>query len=106
MKTTKHTPGPWGVSPDVSSHGASLAIVSGDTVIARTPDAGHYGSPDQLRVDQPNARLIAKAPELLTALVDTLDALHNETHGQDDTPWIQSVKDRARAIIAQATGEK
>lgn len=50
-----------------------------------------------------NARLIAAAPELLAALRVTLDALHNETHGDDDSPWMTSVKEQASAAIAKAT---
>lgn len=101
MKTTKHTPGPWTylsngrVSQDADKH---ITIVQGYS----------WSSAPSIKSDEyeANARLIAKAPELLTALVDTLDALHNETHGQDDTPWIQAVKQRAAQIIAQATGEE
>lgn len=49
--------------------------------------------------------LMREAPELLAALKETLDALFNETHGQADSPWIQTVKARAAAAIAKATGE-
>jgi hypothetical protein len=41
--------------------------------------------------------------ELSAALHKTLDALYNETHGDDDTPWIRSVKADAEAAIAKAS---
>jgi len=55
-----------------------------------------------------NAALIVKAVNergmLIEALKDCLDALYNETAGASDTPWIKSVKDKARAALKQAEG--
>ena len=40
-------------------------------------------------------------PQVLAALKETLDALYNETHG-NETPWITQVKQKAADAIARA----
>jgi hypothetical protein len=39
---------------------------------------------------------------LLEALKQTLDALHNETHGKKDSAWITETKEKASSAIANA----
>ena len=103
-----HTPGPWHVDTTVS-----LGAYGVWTDYPTHPghDGAGYGSQicSMLPVERSDreqrdadARLIAAAPELLTALVETLDALYNETHGETDSPWIATVKEKARAAIAKA----
>jgi hypothetical protein len=97
---TKHTPGPWWV---IKKENGTLGIG------AKEPD-GEECRPAQINgtaVDEPwasvtwaNARLIAAAPELLSALKDLLNA--TET---DDDPWVHTLEalDAAREAIAKAT---
>lgn len=64
----------------------------------------HSGSEDpEVRA---NARLIVRAVNGHQALVDalkqTLDALYNETSGQDDSHWITQVKTQAHEALRQA----
>jgi len=46
----------------------------------------------------------AAAPELLPACKRGLDALMNETHGREDSPWIAGTKQMLRAAISVAEG--
>jgi hypothetical protein len=57
MNTTKHTPGPWQVSPHSNITSKSLVVAK----VEQMP--GNYESEKQA-----NARLIAAAPDLLFAL--------------------------------------
>jgi hypothetical protein len=88
---SKHTQGPWGfhysndVGPDDDYFIEFFEVVNplGD-VIARVDE-------------EPNASLIAAAPDLLEALLLCVDAL-------EDGHW-QETKQAARNAIAKATGE-
>ena len=86
MTTTQHTPGPWSEDPE-GEVAVSIEDANGNVV------ADVYGPAE----DNPNARLIASAPELLELCEESLRALH-----EDDFPIL---KDKLRAAIAAATGE-
>jgi hypothetical protein len=81
---TKHTPGPW------TADGRSIKHYkdNGYTLIARV--GGYLPSP----LDESNARLIAKAPELLTALRWALDNM-----GDDLDPDHQEAKQHATNLV-------
>lgn len=95
----KHTPGPWWLQADgvgwyvecTPERGHSVAYVRAE-VEEDDPD-----TPDAEK--EANARLIAAAPDLLDALKELLD---QDEHGEDEI-W---VRNKARAAIAKATGEK
>ena len=88
------TPGPWSVRYDYVVQAKSFD--EGRLV----PIAQPYG----LRVDGidlfANARLIAAAPDLLSALVEAVELIETISPVEDDTLR------RARAAIAKATGEQ
>lgn len=91
----QHTPGPWAVSPYNN-------IVSKNGTVAKTEQMP--GNDDAER--KANARLIAAAPDLLSALsriADYLDGVNNGTRAEVDTSWVGQV---ARAAIAKARGVK
>lgn len=103
MAEQSHTPGSWGVE-DPMDH--CLTIVA-------NPDAPVYDWKWVATCDWPseedhditseevkaNARLIASAPDLLSALEDILDAI-----GTHDPDWAWEERKNARAAIAKATG--
>jgi hypothetical protein len=96
---SKHTQKPW----LVETGGKEWAIWGGD-MHSPKPRYRVLSIKEGIIPTNADRDLIAAAPELLEALQATLDALYNETHGQDDSPWIASVKTAARAAIAKAKG--
>lgn len=95
---TKHTPGPWEVMdsfyPSIKEvFGASFKISCVMWATDLTEEDYQQRSAD--------LRLIAAAPELLSALKAML------THmGMDEDEWTKPTFDQARAAIAKATGEQ
>ena len=88
---TKHTPGPWDAIPDCPEEG------SGDWyVVADNEDVLARGS------SEPDARLIAAAPDLLAAL----QWLAHEASCSDpsNSLLLGDALDKARAAIAKAEG--
>jgi hypothetical protein len=104
MKTT-HTPGPW------EAHGQ--AIYAGDTYVAQCWDetsrelhaykdaVGNIPVPSNGAEAQANARLMASAPELLSALQRFASAMEQRSY-----PELQGIACDAFAAIAKATGSK
>lgn len=90
----KHTPGPWFVD-----HKSPFLVRAGDDIDGR--HIAHIGPANytpRFDVDEPNAKLIAAAPDLLEALSEIINdggkfVMTNETHR------------KARAAIARAIGE-
>ena len=114
-----HTPGPWtnknfnlvGEITIRSSDGQVIAVVRNRLVYM--PDgvdgqgrtlSGWLCTEKEVLECAANARLITASPLLLEALKETLDALINETFGQDDSLWITDVKRRANEAVAAFTG--
>ena len=84
---TAYTPGPW--------EACGCTIYSGETRIGQTWDADHDGLPTPEM--EANARLIAAAPDLLTALEGLLadwERVHGPVPADHET----------RAAIAKARG--
>ena len=50
---------------------------------------------------QNRVQIVENAIELRDALKECLDALHNETFGRNDTPWITCVKKRCADVLAR-----
>lgn len=95
----KHTPGKWFVGRALR-HNARAIIGDGDTVVAILP-----GEWNDCTYVEPNARLIAAAPELLAALIALRDAGPNGSTGFEG--WHPAYSDATRlcrAAIARATG--
>lgn len=90
-----HTPGPW--TWKIEGFAGYKLIAEDGTKVADDGSAdGEYGG-WMNDPNEPNARLIAAAPELLEALVDLLGWQTLAPH---------SVVVEARAAIAKARGEK
>lgn len=119
MKST-HTAGPWIVAPPSGTgepdsrkqfdgypyreHSLVLAAI-GDhqkAVAHVYQGIGGVGSPNALEEQHNNARLIAAAPDLLSAAQNTLDKLEART---DPHNVFQRDRDELRAAIAKATGK-
>lgn len=89
----KHTPEPWRAAPQpgqiIGVHAYTHCVMHGDDSIADT-------------LTEPDARLIAAAPDLLAALKAMVEA--------DDAHWpiaaAESVRNAARAAIAKAEGRE
>lgn len=110
VDSVKHTPGPWGIS-----HGG-LPGDSGFSVVSRNAEAENVKvtaecwpctivSEDHRQELFANARLIAKAPELLAMVdlfADIAERMPKPTIGQWN--WTQLAAD-ARALIASVNGQ-
>ena len=99
MTNTKHTPAPWYVDEMAESKHMADCIMENDTWIAiedTSDDGGHiaYCHPD-------NANLIAAAPEMLEALLLTVEPI--EEGGSCGLPV--AIYNKVCAVIAKAKGE-
>jgi hypothetical protein len=96
---SEHTPGPWKTDRNNVHLGQIATIhhcVGNDWVEVWSPDW-----PDDEETQEANARLIAAAPELLTAL----EALVSDSMASDFNEHWQSFR-QAEAAIAKAKGEQ
>ena len=93
----QHTPGPW-----ESDTGTGWIGRGKDRCIARVRRTSAYGAPDLGEEGSANARLIAAAPDLLAALVNTLSTLDGLCELVGEPLWGKSACE-ARAAIAKAT---
>jgi hypothetical protein len=76
--TTKHTPGPWILAGESGTY-APVAAPHGTLAAVR-----YLGSsPERVREEQANARLIAAAPDMLAALQEVRDAILDILNGGD-----------------------
>ena len=102
--SASHTPGPWRyIQRGTQVWGTSVGgcqMLKGNHLIADIRGWGHLQYlPNGEQVQDANGRLIAAAPELLSALNAML------THmGMDEDDWNKPTFDQARAAIAKATG--
>lgn len=91
--TQQHTPGPW--EAESFADGWNVWPIS-----RKKPDGGAVA----YDCTEPDARLIAAAPELLAALqmgyADTMDYIRLNNLGGENNHWLV----QARAAIAKATG--
>ncbi len=89
MNTTQHTPGPWYLDAH-DEKGWFLLSESGPDIMAEPFDCADA-----------DARLIATAPDLLSALEGALECLRMDSDMEEDfAPEIE----KARAAIAKAKG--
>ncbi len=110
MTQATFTPGPWKVSWIGRSYGVRLngsnAVSSGDFTVAICPEERRLGE------SAANARLIAKAPDLLESCKEWLDILDYLKEKYPDIEFPLSLRNdgtdaagRLRAAIAEATQE-
>ena len=96
----KHTPGPWVISAN-----NPFLIRAGDSETGRhIAQAGPANYHPSFAIDEPNARLIAAAPELLEALEELRDLMQGVIEGDyaPDSFTLQV----ADAAIAKARGDQ
>ena len=105
--TTKntHTPGPWTVESCRNEDGSPFLSISGQgpfgAWLADIQPASVNGKPlGVTQRDEANARLIAAAPDLLSALIGMMNRYGDKT----EHPFCDS-SISARAAIAKAKGE-
>ncbi len=101
----KHTPGPWFVD-----HKSPFLVRAGDDIDGR--HIAHIGPANytpRFDVDEPNAKLIAAAPDLLDALEGMLEIYGVREQHMSREPFASSTEvdccNQARAAIARARGE-
>ena len=95
MTDSKHTPGPWAV---VDDYGMAFEIESRTSGVARVSTA-------DVRAEA-NARLIAAAPDMLAALLETQSLIAAWRDGGDVDAALEELKYRAiDTAIAKATGQ-
>jgi len=92
MSAGTHTPGPWRVGPVddtvvTDADGKEVAAIDGD-----------YNSPDEWPRMEANARLIAAAPEMLSALKRLVNPIPGTTRLP---PWVYGI---VVPVIAKAEG--
>jgi hypothetical protein len=98
---SKHTPGPWVVTPHPDQNVDVFAV--GEV----TDEAFQYGLSHTICYQnaEANARLIAAAPELLEALTRLEAELVEDKYGEGYEPLQGENMALARSAIAKATGE-
>lgn len=106
--TAKHTPGPWRTYFESPACEWKLVVDRGGGIVCNVnsetgPDATSAPATRKMPIDA-NARLIAAAPDLLDALIESTDAarlagIHQGPDTADDLPWYAA----ALAAIAKAT---
>ena len=103
----EHTPGPWRIAYD----GPSLPIITTESpewgIVALVRDGGYGGENKPYRdVSEPNARLIASAPDLLAALKEMTEDLEArwDMNDRSTNPGIRHCVEQAKAVIAKAEG--
>jgi hypothetical protein len=94
--TQQHTPGPW--HKELGSYIYARTSKVADAYFAQTESERTA-----------NARLIAAAPELLTALQEVVRVFDSHPSSITDTVWVtgespETLYDHCRAAIAKATG--
>lgn len=101
-----HTPGPWAVTDRGHmpwTNALSITAANGSDVAHTTRGSFFYEAPDRREGEQcpswPNARLIAAAPDLLSALKRLRDLDVACSQSEDRAAWEQ-----AHAAIAKAEG--
>jgi hypothetical protein len=105
MNTAKHTPGPW-----VVSAGRVITTSSGQFYLTYGKDK--HGNPlfkDFVELDN-NTHLIAAAPAMYEALVETMRVLRSLRDNKEEwytlvTPELLTAWDKNKAALAQADGE-
>lgn len=110
--TPKHTPGPWTILHDPSTHAGRIrSRFIGPQAYSDDPSKAPAIASiwqDGKGADECNAneRLIAAAPDLLAALRDLVDEMGLTLHvtGWDGSTTLRSLG-RARAAIAKAEGK-
>jgi hypothetical protein len=106
MNTTKHTPGPWHLS-ECATQTTKAGIVSIDGL--HITDVNGYGMTDSQ--NQVNAHLIAAAPAMYEALVETMRVLRSLRDNKEEwytlvTPELLTAWDKNKTALAQAEGSK
>lgn len=101
-----HTPGPWSIQrlPTDGDDEPSFRIDGESTLFLRVAACADGYVPGQ---NEANALLIAAAPELLGFCADVEKGPGEEGEAIDFyrvAEWINSIADRARALITKATG--
>lgn len=106
MTEAKHTPGPWHWVD--RGHYYRLETLDGYEIADDGSSCGEYGG-WMYSPDEPNARLIAAAPELLEALQEAIDCGMVPSSSCSDggaSKYSRQVQvaDMIRAAVAKATG--
>lgn len=103
MKTT-HTPGPWTCSPQPET-GIDITIRSDNYAPRPYVASITWGNSDLFREQNiGNARLIAAAPDLLSAACEVEAAMLNVAHQLD--PALKATVDKLYRAIAKAEGRQ
>ena len=91
---SQHTKGPWLFSEATCKNGPLLAI---ETCVGAGDVAGIHGGSEE---DYANARLIAAAPDLLSACREAMDMCDSMEYNS----YMMRVRDDLAAAIAKAEG--
>ena len=94
-----HTPGPWEWTHDAEPYSSQWTLSPGVLMVD-----GQDGTPGGDEIDRANARLIAAAPKLQTALEDLRDWLVNLFDASKLNAEDRAKLERAEAALAKAEG--
>ncbi len=116
MAEQKHTPGPWALAP-YSDCDEVINVVAGYKDLGGGQSQAHWIAECEAGVDfgddaeaiiatnEANARLIAAAPDLLTACKDALGTLMHEPQITDRALWpLPQTLNMLQSAIAKAEG--
>ena len=93
---SKHTPGPWtAIIEKDGEHVVDTYVVDVDEDVVVRPSA---------KLSEPDARLIAAAPDLLAALRALITEWDRPREIPADPDWCDAIVGQARAAIAKAEG--
>jgi hypothetical protein len=104
---SKHTPGPWKVNAFGSTQVWKTHKYGRNEVRTQianvNPDDFHQFT-ERGKEAEANARLIAEAPAMLTALKAAKDALRSYQHGNSAPDLAEEIANFADKVIAEAEG--
>jgi len=105
--TTKHTPGPWKAVQHPREHKWAWTIEGADGVVQ---SIARMGLVDDAQAVAANAHLIAAAPAMYEALVETMRVLRSLRDNKEEwytlvTPELLTAWDKNKAVLAQADGK-
>ena len=100
---TEHTPGPWAWQPTADDPLTHAELLPSGYLIGETDSILHHGANWPMKL--PDMRLIAAAPDMLSALDRMLKATYTVTTDEPSAKLLIMARKEARAAIVKARNQ-